>query len=597
MALVNLNTQLKSLKYGHDRPGGGSSNQPYITEDINQASSPPTPDFLWRGNALEASAQDTSRLIKFFTDLKSPAGALFAAKQNVLSRVGVQVQGPVTGIPRPPYNPANTILQAGSAAFGEHFQLLGNPTKREGYADEYKKLGTKHSPLATLQASSSKARDLGPQPTILTYLGGPGSTLGVGVTSINFATDNQGAILRTNTPWRGNEHQDSSSRVIKTLNSDTKKPLGLSNKLDSASYGTTEYLVNASGSSYTLNSNDTQLVVIPKDTYTLSGQQLLQQSSSIQQIHIQDFRQTLRNSNKNGPESAMALANSVDYVKYAIEKRVHLGDPGDRTRSRRNYVAASSSLDTINSMEMYNSEAVIGGSQKNDLVKFRIAAINNDNTGKKVFMHFRAFIDSFQDQYNATWSPSKYVGRGEDFFTYAGFTRTISLGWTVYAQSKGELIPMFKKLNYLATNLAPDYSDAGYMRGPLVQMTVGGYLYEQPGFITNLSYDIPQESTWEIGVGQEGMKEDPTLLTNDTSVKELPHMIKVSCQFTPIHEFVPSKGKLIWGTEEGNPKNGVPTQHDPNWVRQSGSRFIALSDVGHIAKDEDTNYNIVNTKS
>lgn len=37
MALIDLKTNLKSLKYGSDRPGGGSSGQPYI-----QTAIPPT---------------------------------------------------------------------------------------------------------------------------------------------------------------------------------------------------------------------------------------------------------------------------------------------------------------------------------------------------------------------------------------------------------------------------------------------------------------------------------------------------------------------------------------------------------------------------
>jgi hypothetical protein len=52
----------------------------------------------------------------------------------------------------------------------------------------------------------------------------------------------------------------------------------------------------------------------------------------------------------------------------------------------------------------------------------------------------------------------------------------MSLSWTVVAQSKQELIPMYKKLNYLASSLTPDYSPNGYMRGNLVQLTVGGYV-------------------------------------------------------------------------------------------------------------------------
>jgi hypothetical protein len=108
----------------------------------------------------------------------------------------------------------------------------------------------------------------------------------------------------------------------------------------------------------------------------------------------------------------------------------------------------------------------------------------------------------------------------------------------VYAQSKEELIPMYKKLNYLATNLAPDYSINGYMRGPLVSLTLGGYLYEQPGFITSLTYDIPNESTWEIGIPDD----ITTSPFSDSKVKELSHMIRVtSFNFTPIHYFTPRK--------------------------------------------------------
>jgi len=35
MSLVDLKTDLKSLKFGNDRPGGGDSKQPYYTVNIN----------------------------------------------------------------------------------------------------------------------------------------------------------------------------------------------------------------------------------------------------------------------------------------------------------------------------------------------------------------------------------------------------------------------------------------------------------------------------------------------------------------------------------------------------------------------------------
>ena len=79
MPLVTLQTDLKSLGYGKDKAGGGSSNQPYITTPIpgndesmpaNSDSGISSPDYLLRGglNAARDTATDLVRLGKFFTD-------------------------------------------------------------------------------------------------------------------------------------------------------------------------------------------------------------------------------------------------------------------------------------------------------------------------------------------------------------------------------------------------------------------------------------------------------------------------------------------------------------------------------------------------
>jgi hypothetical protein len=190
-------------------------------------------------------------------------------------------------------------------------------------------------------------------------------------------------------------------------------------------------------------------------------------------------------------------------------------------------------------------------------------------------MHFRAFLGGITDSYTANWNGFNYLGRGEQFYTYGGFTRQISLSWTVAAQSKQELIPMYKKLNYLASSLAPDYSPNGYMRGNLVQLTIGGYLYEQPGFITSLTYDIQEDTTWEIGIGTD--------TSGDGTVKELPHIIRVTgFQFTPIQRFRPQLQTLT--INEGT---GFPSGY-------GDQRFIALANgIG----EKNSNYNYDNTSS
>jgi hypothetical protein len=221
---------------------------------------------------------------------------------------------------------------------------------------------------------------------------------------------------------------------------------------------------------------------------------------------------------------------------------------------------------------MYDGEGPNPKYAINDLVKFRIAAINNDGNGiQAVYMHFRAFIDSFDDNFSAAWNPVKYSGRGDTLYNYQGFERSINLSFTVYAQSKAELIPMYRKLNYLASTLAPDYTKAGFMRGNLVRLTFGGYLYEQPGFITSLTYSIPEESPWEIGIDENG--------NSDNSVKELPHMIKVTgMSFTPIHTFLPQK-----------PNSDIVQRSKNGKYTSIPEKYIALA-AGDLSSPTYTNY-------
>ena len=246
-------------------------------------------------------------------------------------------------------------------------------------------------------------------------------------------------------------------------------------------------------------------------------------------------------------QSSNILSISPNYQDKNLMLRTNFGDPGSNQLKTRGTVEPTGRLkygvkasdmiavDKINAMNMY-SGSIASTAEKpvNDLCKFRIAAIDNNNPGSALYMHFRAFINSFTDNYSSQWNGFKYAGRGEELYHYTGFDRSINLAFDVYAQSKAELIPMYRKLNYLASTMAPDYTSAGFMRGNLVRLTMGGYLYEQPGFISSLTYEVPREATWEIAINEEGGA--------DGSVKELPHMIKVTgMTFTPIHEFLPQK--------------------------------------------------------
>ena len=90
MGLLDLTTDLKSLRYGQDRIGGGDSREPFITKSIDSTPGDTGgPDFLLRANTLQHVGDDLSRMGKFMI---SPKGLQFAAKQNILSRTSVKIQ-------------------------------------------------------------------------------------------------------------------------------------------------------------------------------------------------------------------------------------------------------------------------------------------------------------------------------------------------------------------------------------------------------------------------------------------------------------------------------------------------------------------------
>lgn len=525
MALIKSlgKTDLRSLKYGRDRFDGGSSGQPFIQIPIPEGTSTLggalAHDFILRGGprALADSATDVKRIQRFFN---TTPGFLFSTKQDLLSRTASPAQGGTKQAPKlfneGKYLTISTLSQVGSVAFGTHLNKQGDPFASTGVFStnpnlyfnkvvESNKAGENRyslsptnfvlriPPLKFTGEFANRLTNLWytkqylneDKVNILSYSGGPGSTLGVGQTFIKFARgNNSGQDVRTNV------------------------------------------LVNTQQ-------------LFPQNTNVLDFQQTVEQTSNNTRPSspiLQDFRKQLRNQTN--------VTKAPDYNLNNIESRVNIGGTGTKQgpgyAAEKNLVSYTNGsgigpIDRINSLLPYTSSSANTTPATNDLVQFRIALIDNNNPIFKTFIHFRAFLDSMTDSYNASWNPDQYLGRSENFYNYNGFTRTISLSWTVAAQSKEELIPMYKKLNLLASSLAGDYSTSGYMRGILSQLTVGGYLYEQPGVITQLSYDIPQESPWEIGINDEG--------TTDDSIRELPHIIKVNgFSFIPIYRQKPQFG-------------------------------------------------------
>tara|TARA_B100000287_G_scaffold215797_1_gene203547 strand:- start:483 stop:2159 length:1677 start_codon:yes stop_codon:yes gene_type:complete len=294
-----------------------------------------------------------------------------------------------------------------------------------------------------------------------------------------------------------------------------------------------------------------------------------------------------------------------DYIDIVGEKNTreikrYTGDPGKGARENffdvltgtglgsnfrlkkrgRNYQKVDKSKqDQINFVSIFEMNNSLGGNKKlyeklanADFVPFRFEVIDPVDPTKSYWIVFRAFIDTFQDNYSANHNEVKFNGRGEKFYTYNSFDRKISLGFKIAAQSRSEMKPLYQKLNMLVAQTAPSYSSTGRIRTPYMRITLGDYFKQLPGLLTNIGLSWNTNYPWEIKANKG----------KDKDMKILPHVLDVSLNFQPIHPFTPHNS-----TSDGNlaPFIGIDGKKNrDNWVRKAIERWTKKDDKSNSVK-------------
>jgi hypothetical protein len=571
----------RSANYGNDQPGGGNSGEPYIVTPI-----PPVfqqrsqSDSIWlsdngliRGGfagATKASVQDTIRIGKFLKD--PPRGPLFIAKQ-----IGLQLSNPkqevssnllsrilnAVGSTRIYNLGINTLAQVPITAFGGHIIRHGlTPILNVGQtyskvvaSNDAENTNGKNNRLVKLKAKLQQY----PDSNIANYVSGPGSVDGIGTTTIrrydktlNNPQYNQFNNL-TEVGFDPITGLPETVRVTKLSN------IGFlfSRKQPDIDYfraqGLSEqYFANESGNpslsqietsnnilTGSFNSKPSQIDQNVID-YNVTGKIY---NTLIKKIDTQTTASRVGVANVTKDEKGQVLNPiSFEYTGKAYSgknRNLTLGGPQGYNIEQRLGLSGLNQSDQINLTPLYISSAPpstvikINSVDYNvrDLIKFRIEAVDGNSPSLSTWMIFRAYLKDITDNPNPTWNTVNYVGRGEPFYIYKGFERSLSFTFQVAAMSENELQPMWQKLNYLYSNTMPDYSD-NVMRGPFMKLTIGNYIYRQPGIIKSLTYTIDNKSPWEIAIT------DPEQKGN---LYELPHVMNVSMTFAPIHDFLPSK--------------------------------------------------------
>lgn len=597
-------TKLRSLTYGE--------NGPYVVVNVidqsfdrNEKNSLTDtalnllPDnFNLLGNELNlrntrtgAATIDTVRIGRFLTDPKH--GPQFIAKQIGLQNMNINSNFGNGPISNQIYSPVNTIGQVALSGIGGHIKraglIPGQVSGIFGDLDTYESIKLKETEnqlvkfrnqLISLESTEdldtstqflskiktnkflSKIIDfVDGEENIYSYVGGPKSFLGIGITNIkryyNSLKDvykNDGLGLRGFVPNRVKRENKDIIFGSEGIPNGTKIHYPLL-------YGATVKALEVYPQINDIIDKDFENGVVPL--------YLNQTGSYVPSTLFSSFKNAkIYSQNPDTPytyaNNSTSLPNDNKNIVYSnqIGKTITIG--GSWFENSREQRIGSGKQDQINLTPLFNSPkgqndyVKIGNKHFNirDLVKFRIETIL-DKTNSN-WMIFRAYITDISDSVNADWSDIGYVNRSEKLKIYNGFDRSINVSFKVAALSKEEMKPIYQKLNYLMSGMAGKYNE-GLLEGTFSRITIGNYIDRQHCIIKSLTYKIPNDSPWEISM-KEPEGGDKSLI--------LPHIIEVSLTITPIG--VNNQGR-----------NELPQRADDNnlsWIAQNDN-----SDINYIS--------------
>jgi len=532
MPLINLKTSLKSLRYQGDQLGYGSSGLPYIqtvmpntgnsigsltgnTNPIFRPGSTGNVDYPIRGGELTfdigtqtftlSGKVDRTRIKKFFED--KPRGTAFIQKQ-----IGLQLSNPkietgntLSGIPQGfsipgllentrVYNRGiNTLAQVGASGTGAHAIRHGlvpfNPFQKTYYDIVNKQNVDNEKATNRLLILNALKMSSGISPIVNTE----------NIPDINLI-NTLGISLNRN--------------LIFQYLGGPGSVYGIGTTTIRRSVDTTR-LSSRSAMTYNL----------------LLSQNVNNITDGVATTNIQDFRAKINQS-----------ANAVIFPN-AWNK--------EQSTDYRFFVNKKDKLNQLYPFVFKNDVAPweINDGKTDDLIKFVFEAISNDDPSYSTAIFFRAFLTAgITDNNSAQWNAFKYMGRGENFYVYQGFDRSVSFSFRVYAGSKEELKPMYNRVNNLVSQVYPDYSpNQGIMRAPIVRLTIGDYFYRVPGFLESVNITVDNNYPWEINLEKSQ--------TGD--IAQLPQVIDISISFKPVFDILPKRSSV------GDIRSTTSTFRDP----------------------------------
>ena len=535
-------TRFKSLKYGDDSFGGGDSLEPIIQKPIRNDNP------VGVQNPIQNVASENEHRISFLLK-KTSRGIRFVQNQISLQLSNTRIESTPDNIskrtrinPLIYYNPGNTLAQIGRnpADEGEHYTRFGvtpfmddsfkytsvvtrnSQEKNNRLLNLHKKLQVGILPVTTTDVVKNRLRT-----TLESIARGTNLIAGVfnifgGNQIVNKINSKVNQVTTTILPILTPEN-----RIIDEYSGG---PGSLYGAVGTTKIRRFDYTNDSSFTSKIKNLGKNRLT-IKRNLLTGNGNspdpEITKLGASVLYDNIDTDDNITNFSNKSEIKNSVYNITADVTTKYNdIYKKNKEQTQKPQTVLQKDSV----SIRKINPVNIRNAGGKINWvksklSAYNDTgidgrmpVKFNLIDPFIGTTNKLVI--FSAYINGFKDSSTPEYTSIKYIGRSEYFYVYNGFKRDVSFNIQVPCFNPKELKNKHRDLAALMASTMGFYGETK-LGGVLCKLTLGNYINDQAGFITSLSYDIPNDSSWDIN-------------------EELAHNINVSVGFTLIHNFLPS---------------------------------------------------------
>ena len=542
---------------------------------------------------------DTVRIAKFMASPKGLLWIVKQIGLGLTNTKVEAIGGPLTRQTRI-HTGVASLLSVPGTALGLHFTRHGIPFANEiasyenvirgkqllSLGGSYSRLIDLKKEFATGKLSSNlevvgdkvkilNTKSLGS--AILSGLAGPQSVYGIGITQIRRVVDTttdakeravvSGFIQR----YRNGKHYFSSLRADTTNDNDSNTHIGTAQTVrqfqDDNSNSLAKNFKFLNGDSGTENIFDVDISTaksretVYKDAPSTGINNYLTLAygkipKNKGEKSFRDFREDIANSlsSMNVADASILGTGTLDnyYQTNNLETKYGFGKLGavgaDRTNPN-DYIITGSGYKGTNRTILIDDASFrgdkvnaydIGSAAKEsvyqkgaeDFIKFYF---EDGDIGTNV-MVFRCTMTGFSDSFSPGWNRVDIMGRPDGAYLYTSFERSVTFNFTVNALSRAEMVPMWRKLNYLASYTMPDFSSSGTKPGgPFMRITIGSLFQQTPGFIESLTYTIPDETTWDIAEDSNDNKE----------AKQLPISMDISMTFKIIGDYRPQlKGRV-----------------------------------------------------